>query len=71
MTLDGETMRSSGDYLRHSALVVWMSNDDMALVRGGSEGGAASSISSDHNFIRSTGRPCATTNARCGPGTSS
>ena len=38
MTIDGETMRSSGDYLRHSALVVWMSNDDMALVRGGSEG---------------------------------
>jgi len=38
MTVDGETMRSSGDYLRHSALVVWMSNDDMALVRGGSEG---------------------------------
>jgi DNA replication and repair protein RecF len=38
MTIDGETMRASGDYLRHSALVVWMSNDDMALVRGGSEG---------------------------------
>ncbi len=38
MTVDGETMRASADYLRQSALVVWMSNDDMALVRGGSEG---------------------------------
>jgi len=38
MVVDGETMRAAGDYLRHSSLVVWMANDDMALIRGGGDG---------------------------------
>lgn len=36
--LDGETQKRSGDYLRSSELVVWMANDDLALIRGGAEG---------------------------------
>ncbi|MEM9017330.1 MAG: DNA replication and repair protein RecF [Verrucomicrobiota bacterium] len=36
--VDGETQKQRGDYLRHSALVVWMANDDLSLVRGGGEG---------------------------------
>lgn len=38
LLVDGETQKSSSDYLRHSALVVWMANDDLALVRGGGDG---------------------------------
>ncbi|MBL9154254.1 MAG: DNA replication and repair protein RecF [Verrucomicrobiales bacterium] len=38
LRLDGETQRRSADYLRASELVVWMANDDLALVRGGGEG---------------------------------
>lgn len=37
LVVDGETMRTGGDYLRHSGLVVWMANDDLALIRGGGE----------------------------------
>ncbi|NNE90444.1 MAG: DNA replication and repair protein RecF, partial [Verrucomicrobiales bacterium] len=32
--VDGETQKRAGDFLRHSALVVWMANNDLALVRG-------------------------------------
>lgn len=38
LSVDGETQKRTGDYLRHSALVVWMANDDLALVRGGGDG---------------------------------
>jgi DNA replication and repair protein RecF len=38
LLVDGEAQKSASDYLRHSALVVWMANDDLALVRGGSDG---------------------------------
>jgi DNA replication and repair protein RecF len=38
LLVDGEAQRGGADYLRHSALVVWMANDDLALVRGGGEG---------------------------------
>lgn len=38
LLVDGEAQKSGGDYLRQSALVVWMANDDLALVRGGGEG---------------------------------
>ncbi len=37
LSVDGETQKRPGDYLRHSALVVWMANDDLALIRGGGE----------------------------------
>ncbi|MEX2579185.1 MAG: DNA replication and repair protein RecF [Verrucomicrobiales bacterium] len=37
LLVDGENQRRASDYLRHSSLVVWMANDDLALVRGGSE----------------------------------
>lgn len=36
--VDGENQKRSQDYLRHSALVVWMANDDLSLVRGGGDG---------------------------------
>lgn len=36
--VDGEAQKSGADYLRQSALVVWMANDDLALVRGSGEG---------------------------------
>lgn len=35
LSVDGENQRNAADYLRHSGLVVWMANDDLALVRGG------------------------------------
>lgn len=38
LLVDGENQKSSGDFLRQSALVVWMANDDLALVRSGGEG---------------------------------
>lgn len=38
LAVDGETQKRAADYLRHSALVVWMANDDLALVRAGGEG---------------------------------
>ncbi len=38
LSVDGETQKRSGDYLRASGLVVWMGNDDLALIRGGGEG---------------------------------
>jgi len=38
LSVDGENMRTSGEYLRHSELVVWMANDDLALIRAGSDG---------------------------------
>lgn len=38
LLVDGEPQKRGGDYLRHSALVVWMANDDLALVRGGGDG---------------------------------
>lgn len=38
LTVDGETQKRAADYLRYSSLVVWMANDDLALVRGGGEG---------------------------------
>ncbi len=38
LLVDGENQKSASDYLRHSALVVWMANDDLVLVRGGGEG---------------------------------
>ncbi len=37
LSVDGESQRSATDYLRHSALVVWMSNEDLSLVRGSGE----------------------------------
>lgn len=36
--VDGEPQKNGAAYLRHTALVVWMANDDLALVRGGAEG---------------------------------
>ena len=36
--VDGHVVGRSRDYLAASGLVVWMGNDDIALVRGGSEG---------------------------------
>lgn len=38
LLVDGENQKRGSDYLRHSALVVWMANDDLALVRGGGDG---------------------------------
>lgn len=38
LLVDGEQQGRSADYLRYSALVVWMANDDLALVRGGGDG---------------------------------
>tara|TARA_R110002096_G_scaffold430725_1_gene645023 strand:- start:334 stop:1197 length:864 start_codon:yes stop_codon:yes gene_type:complete len=38
LLVDGETQKRGSDYLRHSALVVWMANDDLALIRGGGDG---------------------------------
>jgi DNA replication and repair protein RecF len=38
LIVDGETQRRPGDYLRASGRVVWMANDDLALVRGGGDG---------------------------------
>ncbi|MCG8598788.1 MAG: DNA replication and repair protein RecF [Verrucomicrobiales bacterium] len=38
LLVDGEKQKRSADYLRHSGLVVWMANDDLALVRGGGDG---------------------------------
>ena len=38
LLVDGEAQKSASDYLRQSALVVWMANDDLALVRGGGDG---------------------------------
>lgn len=38
LAVDGETQKRSGDFLRASELVVWMANDDLALVRGGGDG---------------------------------
>ena len=38
LQIDGETQKRSGDFLRASELVVWMANDDLALVRGGGDG---------------------------------
>ena len=38
LSVDGETQRRPGEYLRSSGRVVWMANDDLALVRGGGEG---------------------------------
>ena len=38
LLLDGETQKRAGDYLRASELVVWMANDDLALIRGGADG---------------------------------
>ena len=37
LSVDGEVMKRSGDYLRQSGLVVWMANDDLTLVRGGGD----------------------------------
>ncbi len=36
--VDGEHQGRGAAYLRYSSLVVWMANDDLALVRGGGEG---------------------------------
>ncbi len=36
--VDGEAQKRSADYLRHTALVVWMANDDLALIRAGGDG---------------------------------
>ncbi|MCB1204187.1 MAG: DNA replication and repair protein RecF [Verrucomicrobiae bacterium] len=38
LLVDGEAQKGGANYLRHSALVVWMANDDLSLVRGGGEG---------------------------------
>ena len=38
LLVDGENQKRGSDYLRHSALVVWMANDDLALIRGGGDG---------------------------------
>ncbi|MDF1852928.1 MAG: DNA replication and repair protein RecF [Verrucomicrobiales bacterium] len=38
LLVDDEPQKRGGDYLRHSALVVWMANDDLALVRAGGDG---------------------------------
>ncbi len=38
MAVDGDPCRRRGDYLAQTGLVVWMGNDDLALVRGGGEG---------------------------------
>ncbi|MEM7010905.1 MAG: DNA replication and repair protein RecF [Verrucomicrobiota bacterium] len=38
LVVDGTTVRKGGDYLRHSARVVWMANDDLDLIRGGGDG---------------------------------
>ncbi len=36
--VDGERQKRSPDFLRYSARVVWMGNEDLTLVRGGGEG---------------------------------
>jgi len=38
LLVDGEPQKGGSEFLRHSARVVWMANDDLALVRGGGEG---------------------------------
>ena len=38
LLVDGENQSRAANYLVHSARVVWMANDDLALVRGGGEG---------------------------------
>ncbi|HQZ29871.1 MAG: DNA replication and repair protein RecF [Verrucomicrobiales bacterium] len=38
LLVDGENQKSAGDFLRQSGLVVWMANDDLALVRAGGDG---------------------------------
>ncbi len=38
MAVDGDAVRRRGDYLAQTGLVVWMGNDDLALVRGGGDG---------------------------------
>ena len=38
LSVDGETQRRPGEYLRASGRVVWMANDDLVLVRGGGDG---------------------------------
>ncbi|MDC0314616.1 DNA replication and repair protein RecF [bacterium] len=38
LLIDDEMQKRSADYLNHSALVVWMANDDLALVRAGGDG---------------------------------
>ena len=37
LQVDGERQSRTGDYLRHSSLVVWMANDDLSLIRGGGD----------------------------------
>tara|TARA_R110002096_G_scaffold16106_34_gene55248 strand:+ start:191 stop:1249 length:1059 start_codon:yes stop_codon:yes gene_type:complete len=37
MRVDGENQGKSGNFLRHTAKVVWMANDDLTLVTGGAE----------------------------------
>jgi len=36
--VDGEKQSRSSEFLKHTALVVWMANDDLTLVRGGGAG---------------------------------
>ncbi len=38
LLVDGEPQKRGADYLRHSARVVWMANDDLSLVRGSGDG---------------------------------
>ena len=38
MAVDGTVSTRRGDYLAETGLVVWMGNDDLALVRGGGDG---------------------------------
>ncbi len=38
LAVDGEPVGRPADYLRRSGLIVWMGNDDLALVRGSGEG---------------------------------
>lgn len=38
MAVDGTVCKRKGDYLKETGLVVWMGNDDLALVRAGGEG---------------------------------
>lgn len=37
-SVDGDSRTKRGDYLAETGLVVWMGNDDLALVRGGGDG---------------------------------
>ena len=44
MQVDGQKFSKRKDYLHETALVVWIGNDDILLLRGGSDSGILSSL---------------------------